>query len=158
MRFLMLALMLVLAGCTAPVDPAPDDLTAGEAPREEAPSEGSKAFGWTMTAGAPGGGPDVALMSDNHALFAVPEDREALRVTATWTCTSPTCDLTVELWAPGPMLEALELLTEEATASGQGSGEVVLEIGEPAAGEWLVAAHSDGATVGVDGTFAWTVS
>ena len=167
MRFWIIALMLVpLAGCTDASDAADpattdgsDDVRAAEDVSRAPPSNtGSDAFGWTLTVGAPGRGPEVALSGGNGAAFEVPEGVATLEVVAQWTCATPTCDLTIDLWAPGALEDPMDLLLEPATASGQGSGEVVLQVDAPESGEWHVSAHSDGATADVDGTFTWSIT
>ncbi len=102
-------------------------------------------FGWMAAVGAPTG-QDVQMMASNAMSIHVPEGAGSLGAGATWTCSSPTCELHFFLYPPGAGPG------DAAAAHETGTGSVNLTVDAPEPGEWLLAAHSNAATMDVAGT------
>jgi|SRR5688572_2344983 len=151
----------VLAGCAdeSPADGAPSASSATPTVAEEVrqsketvaarfPSVGNGTFGWNASAGYDGT-EFAAIMSDHAVTLQVPENASAAAFTIAWSCTVPqACSLKASVRRDG----------DDPSAVLDGDGRLTIELAEPQAGRWIVGLMSNGATAGVQGTVAWTVT
>lgn len=146
------------SGCAddAPLDAAP--IAPMAPPMPDALLAGGAAFSWDAAGGIPTTGADVQVGSSNAMTIDVPEGAKSLKVTATWTCATPTCDLHYYLdrdepagFPPSPA--SLRRSGEHA----MGSSPLTLTIDAPPAGTYWASVHADALTVDVVGSFAYEI-
>lgn len=148
MRITTILISAMLAGCATPEELPADDTPPNEVGDDRGLNEhlGARSFSWTAFVQGPQLFPGGVVANAMGAPpFDVPASSTVLYVNITWTCTSPTCDISAALYSP-----------DGAEWDGEGASPLQATIQKPQNGTWQLGVAPVDASVEVQGSMQWT--